>query len=575
MNILGLNIYHADSSACLVVNGKIVSAIEEERFERIKHFGGYPLNSIKFCLDNSNYSIEDIDYIAVNYNSSYNLKKKLIFLLNNPLLFFKKIFFQKKLNRFIKQNFKNFKGKIVYVPHHVSHIASSYLCSGFDSAIGISIDGSGDFSTVETYLCKKNNYKLLSKVYFPDLLGIFYQAFTQFLGFSNYGDEFKVMGLSSLGNPIYVDKIFDKIIFFNGEIFKLNLNYFTHHTNKFDYTYKYGKPIFSNLFSPKIIKVFGEPRKSNKNITQFHKDLAASVQKVFELIIISLIKNLAKKYSHENLVLSGGCIFNSVLNGKVVELGLFKKIYISPNVGDAGGAIGSALYISSFLNKKLINKKEENFFLGTKYTNLFIKENIVNKIKLKKFKIKFKFFKNEKKLFHEVSKYLVKKKVIGWFQDRMEWGPRALGNRSILAHPQDMNLKNKINLLIKNREDFRPFAPSILNEHFQKYVYANTESPFMSYVFKAKKMAKSHLQGALHIDNTCRAQSVKKELNYKFYNLINEFYKKTGIPAILNTSLNINEPICENPFQAFDLFIKSQLDILVLQNWVFKKIKQK
>lgn len=572
MKILGLNVYHADSSACIVVDGKIISAIEEERFERIKHFGGFPLNSIKFCLKNSNYSMEDIDCIVVNFKNSHNLKRKLIYLFKNPLLVFKKIFFSKKRNvkKLINDNFKKFKGKIIYVPHHISHIASSYLCSGFDNAIGLSIDGSGDFSSIEAYQCEKNNYKLLSKVYFPDSLGIFYQAFTEFLGFSNYGDEFKVMGLASLGNPVYVDKILNNIIYFDGEIFNLNLDYFRHHTIKFNDHFLNNNPAFNNIFSSKIIDVFGKPRVKNENITEFHKDLAASVQKVFETIIISLIKNIAKKYNQENLVLSGGCIFNSVLNGKIQELNLFKQIYISPNVGDAGGALGAALYTSSLLDKNFVNKKIDNFFLGSHYNDSYIQENIISQKNLANLNINYEFLNNEQ-LFDRVSEYLLNKKIVGWFQDRMEWGPRALGNRSILAHPQDVNLKNKINLIIKNREDFRPFAPAIIDDHVQKYVHNNMDSFFMTYVSKSTELALKYLSGAVHVDKTCRFQTVKEELNYKFYNLINSFYKKTGIPAILNTSLNINEPICESPMQALDLFIKSPLDVLVLQNWVLKK----
>jgi carbamoyltransferase len=572
MKILGLNVYHADSAACIVVNGKIISAVEEERFERIKHFGGFPFNSIKFCLNNSSYSIEDIDYIAVNFKKSYNLKRKLTYLFKNPFFVFKKIFFSKKKNvkKFVKVNFPKFKGKIIYVPHHISHIASSYLCSGFDNAIGLSIDGSGDFSTVESYQCEKNNYKLLSKVNFPHSLGIFYQAFTEFLGFSNYGDEFKVMGLASLGNPVYVDKILNNIIYFDGEMFNLNLDYFRHHTIKFNDYFLNGIPSFNNIFSSKIIHVFGKPRVKNENITEFHKDLAASVQKVFETIIICLIKNIAKKYNQENLVLSGGCFFNSVLNGKIQELGLFKQIYVSPNVGDAGGALGAALYTSSLLDKNFVNKKIDNFFLGSCYNNSYIQENIISQKNLTKLNINYEFLNNEQ-LYDRVSEYLLNKKTVGWFQDRMEWGPRALGNRSILAHPQDVNLKNKINLIIKNREDFRPFAPAIINDHVQKYVHNNVDSFFMTYVSKSRELALKHLLGAVHVDKTCRFQTVKEELNYKFYNLINSFYKKTGIPAVLNTSLNINEPICENPMQALDLFIKSPLDVLVLQNWILKK----
>ena len=576
MNILGLNVFHADTAACLLIDGEIKYATEEERFTRIKHFAGFPINSINFCLKSANLSMENIDYITVNFDSSYNFKEKIKYsLLSNPISILKKMMltYQKNsLQNLISVNFaEKFNGTIVHVPHHLSHIASSYLCSGFNKAIGLSFDGAGDFSTIESYFCEKNQMDLINKTIYPDSIGIFYQAFTQFLGFKNYGDEYKVMGLSSYGKPIYAERLKKEVIHFQENTIKLNLQYFSHHTSNFSYYFENGIPIFENLYSKKLSNLFGKPRTIDEKISNFHKDLAASVQTVFEEYIIKILNNLYDEYKVENLVLAGGCAFNSVLNGKLKEKTKFKDIYISSNAGDAGGAIGSALYQSSKVDKAFINKKEVQTFFGTKYDNKYIEDNIIRATDLKALGYESKYFKNFNELVEETTEHLNNKKVIAWFQDRMEWGPRALGNRSILADPRDPNMRNTINLKVKRREDFRPFAPAILEEYVEKFIVDNEESDFMSYVSKAKSTAASEIPSAVHIDGTCRFQTVKKANNRKFYDLINSFYKKTGVPVLLNTSLNINDPICENPSDAFELFAKTSVDVLVIQNWILTK----
>tara|TARA_S200000501_G_scaffold378702_1_gene442909 strand:- start:3112 stop:4848 length:1737 start_codon:yes stop_codon:yes gene_type:complete len=577
MNILGLNIFHADTAACLIIDGKINCAAEEERFTRIKHYAGFPVNAIKFCLANANLSLHNIDFIAVNFNSRYNFYEKLKYsVFSNPVSLIKKLSVTYKKNSIksiLEKNFiSKFSGEIIYVPHHLSHVSSSFLCSGLDKAIGLTIDGSGDFSTSETYLCEKNQFKLLNKINYPHSLGIFFQAFTQFLGFRNYGDEYKVMGLASYGKPIYKDKIFKNIILKNEENFKLNLKYFTHHRSEFSYYFENGIPVFENLFSNKITNLFGNPRDINAPITIFHQNLASSVQAAFEEVVLLMIKKISEKYQNENLVLSGGCIFNSVLNGKIKKLELFKNIYISSNVGDAGGAIGAALFVSSIKDDEFKNKKITHSYYGTSYSSKYVEENIINQTNLNSMKIEYEIIKDFDSLILKTCEYLKNKKLVGWFQDKMEWGPRALGNRSILAHPGDINLRDKINLMVKNREDFRPFAPSILEECANDFVeLKRVDSNFMNLVLEVNEYAKKNIEGTVHADYTCRFHTVSKKNNIKFYNLIKEFYSQTNIPAILNTSLNMNEPICENPTQAFDLFAKSSLDILVLQNWVFKK----
>ena len=574
MNILGLNIFHADTAACLIKNGKLISAVEEERFTRIKHFSGFPKNSIDFCLKESNLTLADIDIVTVNYNKNYNFKEKILFTLKNFYTsnFFRKAFFslrKNSLNKFFLKNYEiDISKKIRFVPHHLAHICSTFLFEEIkENCIGFSFDGSGDFSTVEIYkLCEK--IELIEKINYPNSLGIFYQAFTQFLGFKNYGDEYKVMGLASYGEPIYKERIIKILKSSKNHFFNLNLKYFDHHETVMDYDFESGYPYFDDLYSKKFEKLFGKSRKNNEPIQKFHKDLAASLQKSFEEIILEKLDYLFEKYKFNGLCLAGGCAFNSSLNGKIISSSKFKNIYISPNVGDAGGAIGSALYVAR--ENKIKIKYNENPYLGTYYSDDYVKKNIIPKISDNKF-IKYEYFNDLDKLCLATSKILIKDTVVGWFQDKMEWGPRALGNRSILGDPRNPKMRDNINFKIKKREDFRPFAPSILEEKAEEYFEMKNESKYMCAVYNAKKKAKDKIPSVVHIDGTSRVQTVSKKMNLKYYTLIKNFEKITGVPVLLNTSLNVNEPICENPENALEIFTKTSMDAIVIQNWIFTK----
>lgn len=575
MIILGLNVFHADTSACLIIDGKIVSAVEEERFTRIKHYSGFPRYSIDFCLKDNDLDINDVDAICVNFNKKYNLKEKLKFLfkkiftiniLTKILLSFKR----NSLAREFKRNYSiNIEDKIFFIPHHVSHVASTFYFHEIDEAISLSVDGSGDFSTSETYITNKN-FNLINKINYPHSLGIFYQAFTQFLGFKNYGDEYKVMGLASYGEPIYCERV-KKIISQDDDFFKLSLKYFSHDNIFIDYNFESGSPYFGDLYSEQLEKLFGKPRLINEPISKFHKDLAASFQKVFEEIIINKLVSLNKKYKIDKLCLSGGCVFNSTLNGKIFKNTGFKEIFFSPNPGDAGGSVGAALYHAIKKNEKIkINKSP---FLGPYYTDDYIEKKIVKQFKYNK-QFKITYFENQKNLNDKVTDCLINSEgVVGWFQDRMEWGPRALGNRSILGDPRNSEIREIINFKIKKREEFRPFAPSILEEYKDEYFHMSSNSPYMSATFKAKDISKNKIPGVVHVDGTSRVQTVNKKFNEKFYNLISNFNEKTNVPILLNTSLNVNEPICENPENAFEIFSKTAMDMIVIQNWVFEKNK--
>ena len=580
MKILGLNINHADTSACLIVNGEIITAIEEERFVRIKHYAGLPINSIEFCLQQSELEIKDIDFITVNYSPTANFKQKTLYSIKNILSkstlkkilnFKKKLFHTSDLDQYLKTN--KFKGEIINVEHHLSHIASSYYNSPFKKSAGLTIDGFGDFCSSQTFLCNDNKIDSLKKVYFPHSLGILYQSITQFLGFKNYGDEYKVMGLASYGNTSYLDQ-FDKLIKYSKKnLFLLNLDYFSHHTNSnFSYNFSDGIPKFPDLYSKKIIELLGKERNPGEEIEQRHFDIAASLQQAFENILFSILNDLYNDTGLENLCLAGGCALNSKFNGLIKEKTPFKKIFIQPNAGDAGGAMGSALHLLQNKDSNKIKIEQINTnkcYLGTSYTNEFIEEKLINSnVSLKDYSFKKL---NDEDLYAEVAERISNNQIIGWFKGRCEWGPRALGNRSILADPRNPNIKDILNTKIKLRESFRPFAPAVLEELSNDYFDLDYSSPYMLNVVKAKQLAKNLVPSVVHVDNTCRVQTVSKTDNLHFYNLIKEFNKLTNVPIILNTSFNENEPIVLNPDHAFDCFKRTSMDCLVLENWVITR----
>ncbi len=580
MKILGLNLNHADTSACIIVNGKIIAAIEEERFVRIKHYAGFPKNSIDFCLKASNFKLSEIDFITVNYSSSANLKEKIFYTIKNFFShatlkkisnFRKKILNADDFQKYLKVN--KFNGEIVNVEHHMSHIASSYYNSSFNSAVGLTIDGFGDFSSSQTYICKDNNINNIKKVFFPHSLGILYQSITQFLGFKNYGDEYKVMGLASYGEPNYMDQ-FEKLVKYDKKnLFNLNLDYFSHHTNsKFTYNFHDGIPKFPNLYSKNIFKILGHDREPNTEIEKKHFDIACSLQKTFENILFNILNDLYEENKIDNLCLAGGCALNSKFNGLIKQKTSFKNIFIQPNAGDAGGSMGSALYLmkNKYPKVELVEQSKRNkCYLGSSYSNQFIEEELV---KTKKISKNFSCRKlDDQELYSEVAKRIKDNQIIGWFKGRCEWGPRALGNRSILADPRNPNIKDILNKKIKLRESFRPFAPAVLEEFSNQYFELDYSSPYMLNVVNAKELAKKKVPSVVHVDNTCRVQTVGKKDNLHFYNLIEKFNEFTGVPILLNTSFNENEPIVLSPIHAYDCFERTSMDCLILENWIVSR----
>lgn len=580
MNIIGINAFHADSAACLIIDGKLISAVEEERFNRVKHWAGFPIESIKYCLKESNLKISDIDHISINIDPKANYFKKILFLIKhrpNLKLILNRLRNKKKyksIREIINKEFKgsNFKGQINNIEHHYAHLSSAFHVSPFEESCVLSVDGFGDFASTAWGYGKKNKIEIDSKIHFPHSLGIFYQALTQFLGFKNYGDEYKVMGLAPYGKPTYVEQLKKILLIKKDGAFELNLDYFKFHKENFNYRWENGIVEIEDLYTDKIKSLLGADRTQGEELTQFHMDLAHSTQKVYEETFLNILNNLYEKYQNDNLCIAGGCGMNSVANGKIKDNTKFKNIYIQAAAGDAGGAIGAAFatYNKILNNKRVFEMKHA--YWGTSFNNNQILDCLQNhKKKIEDQKCSFTHVSNDNELNKIVAKSISEGNVVGWFQGKMEWGPRALGNRSILGDPRRSNMKDILNLKIKRRESFRPFAPSILREHVSNWFQNDDEVPFMMKVYQIKENKKKDIPAVTHVDGSGRLQTVYEKTNKRYYDLINEFYKLTKVPIVLNTSFNENEPIVSNPEEALDCFLRTKMDVLVMENYIIRR----
>lgn len=566
--VVGLNCNHADSAACIIKDNKLLFAVEEERINRIKHWAGLPIESIKLCLENTGTKWSEINDITINTNPYSNLHQKVFYFLKNYLRGDKK----KEIYKRTKKKFniitsinESLNGdkllpntKIHYVDHHLAHISSAFYASGYDKSIGLSIDGFGDFCSVAIAKCSEKEIKIIDRVYFPNSLGLFYEAFTQFIGFKNYGDEYKMMGLSASGNPKYYDLILKNIFLKKSN--KLNLKFFNHTKKDFKYNFE-GIPNQASILNENIIKLFDEKHDYLK------EDVAASVQKIFENKLLEICKEASALDFSKNICYAGGCALNSLANKKLFDSGFFKNVFIPYAPGDAGGSIGSALY---FLRNKEIKKENLNSpYLGPRFENNEIEKIIKNYPEIQKSNIEYISNKND--LFKNVASYISKNNIVGYFNGRMEFGARSLGNRSILANPCGKNIKEIINAKIKRRESFRPFAPAILEDKKIEWFENSKINPYMSNVENIQKNKRDTIPAVTHIDGTGRVQTVSKNLNEDFYNLIFEFYKITDVPILLNTSFNENEPIVMSPDHAIRCFLKTNMDLLVLNNYLITR----
>ncbi|GAC1385529.1 MAG: carbamoyltransferase [Ginsengibacter sp.] len=575
MIILGLNGYHADSSAAIFVDGIMVAAIEEERIKRVKHWAGFPIESIIFCLKEAGITIDQVDYIAIGRDPNAKKIKKILFAIRHPLKGFRfiknRLVNQKNVSGLEKEFESNFdistqeiKSKIRQVEHHTSHLASAFFASPFDEAAILSIDGSGDFTTTMIAIGKGTKIEILDSVDFPHSLGIFYTAFTQLLGFPHYGDEYKVMGLAPYGNPIYLEKLNKIVKLLPNGLFKLDLSYFREAHRGF---VTYGEdhiPVVPSLFGSKLEELFGKARTKDQNLTQYHKDIAASVQRFTEQVIFHILNHLQKRTGLKNVCIAGGIAQNSVANGKITRNTPFENVYIPSAGHDAGISMGCALYVQHQVLNKTRMPPIYSAFTGPSFSNEEIE------IYLKNRNITYTRF-NDDQLFDVVSNALLDGGVIGWFSGRAEFGPRALGGRSILADPRRNDAKELLNNKIKRRESFRPFAPSILKEYVDEYFEVNDIVPFMEKVFPIRKEKQHLIPAVTHADGSGRLQSVDSQVNPRYYRLIDTFRKKTGCPILLNTSFNENEPIVNTPAEALECYLRTNMDMLVLENIIIER----
>ncbi len=584
MIILGLNAFHGDSSACIFKNGVLIAATEEERIRRQKHWAGLPTESIKFCLKEAGITLRDVDYITVSRDPKAKIGEKIRYALSNALSLrtiqsrAKNSMKIKNLKAEIAERLgfdpRNIKAKVEFVEHHRAHMASSFLVSPFDECAILSVDGFGDFTSTMRATGRGNKIKVMDSVSYPHSLGVFYTTFTQLLGFPHYGDEYKVMGMAPYGKPNYVDEVRRTIILKPNGLFELNPKFFHHFTHGIEMAWEGGNPEIGRLYSDYMVSVFGGVRKKEDKLIQFHFDLAASVQKVCEEVIFYMLKDLHDKTGFDSVCITGGVAQNSVANGKISSNTPFKNVFVPPAGHDAGTSVGSALYLQhQILNKPRPIYKNQPY-TGARFDNDSIKALLAEK------SVHYNELADAD-LYDIVTDCLVAGGVVGWFQGRAEFGPRALGNRSILMDPRRSDAKEILNDKIKRRESFRPFAPSILAEHVEDYFTKTDAVPFMEKVFPIRKDMQKLIPAVTHVDGTGRLQTVTVADNPRYHALISAFYDKTNVPILVNTSFNENEPIVNSPEHALDCYLRTKMDMLILENIIvcrnmpMKKISEK
>jgi len=579
MLILGLNAFHADSAACIIKEGVLVAAAEEERFRRVKHWAGFPSRAIAFCLEQAGAQLGDVAHIALNQDSSANLVRKATYLATQrPAL---RAVLDRLRNRRLRLNVidllrepfpgKAFKGEIHQVEHHVAHLSSAFHVSPFPEATAVSVDGFGDFASAAWGVGHGPRLEVQGRVFFPHSLGLFYQAITQYLGFQNYGDEYKVMGLAPYGEPTFFTQLQRVLRAKPDGGFELDLAFFRHHRDHVPYQWSNGTPEVGDLFSSNLEELLGPRRRGNQPLEQRHKDIARSVQGVYEDAFFNLLVTLHRKYRLSDIVLAGGCAMNSVANGKICRQTPFRRVYVQSAAGDAGGAIGAAFMVWHKLGGK------RSFVMDHAYWGPLFSDNDINSllhekaVQLAETGCQIEIVKEEEKLCKYTARAIADGKVVGWFQGRMEWGPRALGSRSILCDPRRSDMKEMLNAKIKRRESFRPFAPSVLSEFVSEWFEENDDVPFMMQVFQIREDKRAYIPAVTHVDGSGRLQTVKKSANPRYHALISAFHRMSGVPMLLNTSFNENEPIVCKPEEAIDCFLRTKMDLLVLGNVLIRR----
>ena len=573
MYVLGINAYHGDASAAIVHDGKLIAAVEEERFNRIKHCAGFPEQSIRYCLEAAGIRLEDLDHVGISRDPSAHLHKKVLFAASRAAKQGTGLINQIKdrlgnaakvrdvkfeLARIFDISKSRIRAQFHNVEHHRAHLASCFYVSPFERAALLSIDGFGDFISTMWAIGEGNDIEILGQVEYPHSIGIVYTATTQFLGFAHYGDEGKVMGLAPYGRPRFIDEFREIVRTEENGQFRLNLDYFRHHAEGVEMTWDRGSPVIGRIYSDRFAETFGPPRAPGSALSDCECDIAASLQLRLEEVAFHILNRLHEQTGLKDLGLAGGVGYNSVMNGKILLQTPFRRVFVQPAAGDSGTAVGVCYEIY---------KRGEHMlraYTGPEFSNEQICESLTNA------KLEFATYTDEELTKH-AAQDIASGKVVGWFQGKMEFGPRALGNRSIVVDPRRAEMKDILNDRIKKREPFRPFAPSILEERVGDYFEQTHPAPTMLMVYQIRPERRAEIPAVTHVDGSGRLQTVSRQGNARYYQLIADFAELTGVPVLLNTSFNENEPIVCTPEHAIECFLKTRMDALYIGNHVLRR----
>ncbi|HEY0513850.1 MAG TPA: carbamoyltransferase C-terminal domain-containing protein [Thermoanaerobaculia bacterium] len=590
--ILGLSVYHADASAAAVVDGRFVAGVEEERFRRIKHWAGFPERAIRFCLEEMNgggleggTGLEGITALAVARQPRAYLARKALLALSHPRSLRRAMGRARNLRQVasLEERIATALGgaaaPLHAVEHHLAHVASAFYCSPFEEAMCLTVDGFGDFVSTMMAVGRGGSIEVLERVHFPHSLGLFYTAITQFLGFLGFGDEYKVMGLAAYGEPTFAGHLGTMVPARADGTFELDLRYFRHLSEGVEMNWEEGSPELGRVYTPALAELLGPPRQRDEELTQRHMDLAASLQRVYEERFFALVHALQRRTGLKRLALAGGCAMNSLANGRLFDRTDVEEVFIQSAAGDAGTSLGAALYTHhALLGAPRDGFVMEHSYWGPAYGEEAIRRAIADAIPGSGGRdgdwreVRIESAPDGERLAAETAEAIAAGGVVGWYQGRSEWGPRALGNRSILADPRRADMKDILNLKIKRRESFRPFAPSILEERTGDWFTIDVPDPFMIKVYPIRPEKRHLVPAVTHVDGTGRLQTVSRRTNPRYWALIAAFERRTGVPMVVNTSFNENEPIVNTPAEALDCFLRTRMDRLVLGDVVMTRL---
>ncbi|HEX4001840.1 MAG TPA: carbamoyltransferase C-terminal domain-containing protein [Candidatus Acidoferrales bacterium] len=577
MVILGINAYHANAAAAIVVDGRLVAAVEEERLNRVKYAAGLPARAIQFCLDRAGVKLTEVDHIAVPRDPWARLGTKLRFAIRMPKFALDRVRVMKRFAGIREDLAAAFqvapdviRGQFHRIEHHTAHLASAFFVSPFDRAAVLSADGLGDFASSMSAVGEGPKMRVLGEVAFPHSLGMYYTALTQYVGFWKFGDEYKVMGLAAYGQPEFLEE-FRRIVWSDGPLsFRLGLEYFTHQSQGAEMTWRdaTSTPVLGRLFSEYLEQRLGPARKADEPLTQRHYNLASSMQAALEEVLSAYWNGLAKASGQKALCLAGGVAFNCVANGRIFDASPFENVYVQPAAGDAGLSVGAAFAVEHQILGRPRQFVMEHAYWGPQFSPAEIRSVVdrvgsADEVEIAQL--------DEDALLRATARHIAGGKILGWFQGGAEWGPRALGNRSILADPRRPEMKDILNKRIKHRESFRPFAPSIAEEATGEFFEKTHPSPFMTFAYPVRQEKRSVIPAPTHVDGTARLQTVSRTSNPLYWKLLNEVGRLTGVPVVLNTSFNDNEPIVCRPEEALECFRRTRMDVLVLGNFILER----